>query len=206
MPNEAQLKYLRTFVEPGDVIAFTGNGWRNHVINVLTYGIPGWSISHVGLVGNLLKHPGPLLFETLMSPGPPCVLRGESRTGAQVQRIEHYLDQDCGPIWHYKLYRPMYAHEKRRLHEILLKGLDTPYDLAGAVRSGGMLTAWVSALLRGEDKSAMFCSEWTADGLRGTGIFTTSNISRWNPNKLIRRARLAGVLRKPVRLDSKGWR
>ena len=36
----------------GDIIGFSGDSWLSVGINLATYGIPFWSLSHVGILGD----------------------------------------------------------------------------------------------------------------------------------------------------------
>jgi len=38
-------------VRPGDLIGFSGESFISDFINVVTYGVPRWGISHVGIMG-----------------------------------------------------------------------------------------------------------------------------------------------------------
>ena len=38
-------------VKAGDLIAFSGDSWISDLVNVATYGIPRWGVSHVGIMG-----------------------------------------------------------------------------------------------------------------------------------------------------------
>jgi hypothetical protein len=36
--------------KPGDILGFSGDTWVSATINLATYGIPYWHLSHVGIV------------------------------------------------------------------------------------------------------------------------------------------------------------
>ena len=38
-------------VQPGDILGFSGRGLISDMINVFTYGLPRWSLTHVGIIG-----------------------------------------------------------------------------------------------------------------------------------------------------------
>jgi len=167
----------------GDVIGFSGNHWHSDTINLLTYGIPRLSLSHVGIIckGDL--------WEAIST----CGVIATSPASATINIYN-------GRVWVYPLFRNLFPHESRRLYRKLLTSKDIPYDMAGAVRSGGLLFALMESLLWKQDFSSYFCSELVASKLSEIGIFPTVNASRWNPNKYVRRLRREGILQKPVRL------
>lgn len=168
----------------GDVIGFSGSHWHSDSINLLTYGVPRWSISHVGVIAGDTD----ILWEAI------------SKCGVTVGVPRNVIDVYDGRVWVYPLYRSLYPHESRRLREKLVGAKDVPYDMAGAIRSGGLLFALMESLLWRQDFSSYFCSELVASKLSEIGVFPTTNASRWNPNKYVRRLRREGILRKPVRL------
>ena len=50
-------------MKAGDILAFSGHSLTSAFINVVSYGIPFWSVSHVGIIG---EHEGRLLlFESV---------------------------------------------------------------------------------------------------------------------------------------------
>ena len=53
--------------------------------------------------------------------------------------------------------------------------------------------SWIESLFREQDLHAIFCSEWVAAAYAVTGLYPTDNVSRWNPNRLIRCLRWQGV-------------
>ena len=186
-------------VKAGDVIGFSGRSWISAAINVGTYAIPLFGISHVGIMAHDDK--GRLLiFESTSLDDLPCEISGEVFTGTQAHKLEDIVRVYKGRVYHYPLYRPLYPNEDERLTQFLMETIHTPYDMMGAFRSGGVGLSWFESLLRPQDLSTIFCSEWIAAALAVVGLFQTSNASRWSPNRLTRRLRWGGVLCKPRRL------
>lgn len=185
-------------VKPGDIIGFSGRSLRSDTINLLTGGIPRWGISHVGIVGRCIS--GELYLFEAAEASNMCKVRKVWGTGFQAHRIEFVLDNCDSRVWHYPLYRRLYAHELMRLTTYLDGILGTPYDKPGAISSGGWLYSWINALAKGQDLWELFCSEAAAAAESRIGIFPTTNASRWNPNKLVRTMRRAGLLCKPKRI------
>lgn len=186
-------------VKAGDVIGFSGRSWISAAINIGTYAIPLFGISHIGIMAHDDK--GRLLiFESTSLDDLPCEISGEVFTGTQAHKLEDILKAYKGRAYHYPLYRPLYPNEDERLTQFLMETIHTPYDMMGAFRAGGVGLSWFESLLRPQDLSTIFCSEWVASALSVIGVFQTTNASRWNPNHLVRRLRWNGVLCKPRRL------
>jgi len=181
-------------IKAGDIVAFSGNSWHSILINLCSYGIPFWSISHVGIIG---EHEAKLvLFESTT----PAQGLSTCDKGTQAVRLEDRLADYPGRVWHYPLYRRLYAAESDRLNQFLMDHLGIPYDHIGAIRSGGAAWSWFESLLRDEDLSRIFCSELCAAAHREIGMIRTDNVSRWNPNRFIRYERRERILAPPWRL------
>jgi len=186
-------------VKPGDIVAFSGCSWISAAVNIGTWGIPLLGLSHVGIIAHDDK--GRLLiFESTSLEDLPCVISEENFTGTQAHWLEDILRVYKGRAYHYPLYRPLYPNEDERLTQFLMETIHTPYDMMGAFRAAGVGLSWFESLLRPQDLSTIFCSEWVASALSVIGVYPTSNASRWNPNHLIRHLRWNGVLCKPRRL------
>ena len=194
------LRSQKTRPEPkaGDIIGFSGDSWLSAGINLATYGIPFWSLSHVGIVG---EHDGELLlFESTEQNELPCSIRGKPVCGTQAHRLDECIRAYNGKVWHYPLYRPLYTFERKRLNTFLQKYLGKDYDAVGAFRAGGVGWSWLESKLRRQDLSSLFCSEYCAAAHARVGIFRTDHLSRWSPNRLVRTERRRGILLKPWRL------
>jgi hypothetical protein len=186
--------------KPGDLIGFAGSHWISDLICLGTYGIPRWSISHVGIMGEA-KDGGLLLFEsTSLIDGLPCAIAGVPFHGTQAHELVARRDNYRGKVWHYPLYRPLYEYERQRLTEFLMATIHVPYDEMGAFRSGGVGLSWIESLLHEQSLTSIFCSEWCAAAHAYIGVHATDNVSRWNPTRLIRHERRREILLKPRRL------
>ena len=189
---------LRPEPKPGDIIGFSGNCWLSVGINLASYGIPFWSLSHVGIVG---EHKGELLlFESTSLSELPCAIQGKPVWGTQAHRLDGCVRAYRGKVWHYPLYRPLYAFESQRLSAFLLKYLGKDYDAIGAFRAGGIGWSWLESKLRRQDLTSLFCSEYCAAAHAHVGVFRTDHVGRWSPNRLVRTERRRGILRRPWRL------
>jgi len=185
-------------MKPGDVIGFSGQSWISAAINIGTYGIPFWGISHVGIMAKASD--GRLLLFESSEDDIPCAISGERLVGTQAHVLDDVLKVYEGKVYHYPLYRLLYPNEDTRLTRFLMETIHTPYDLMGAFRSTGVGISWIESLFRPQDLNMIFCSEWVASALSMIGVFPTSNASRWNPNRLIRHLRWNDVLFRPRRL------
>jgi len=186
-------------IRPGDIIGFSGQCFISDFINVATYGIPRWGISHVGVMGEA-PDGRLLLFESTTLDGLPCEITGERFDGTQAHLLDAVVEAYRGKIWRYPLYRSLYENERRRLTRFLMGTIHTPYDEMGAFRSGGAGLSWIESLFREQDLGKIFCSEWCCAAHTAVGIFRTDNVSRWNPNRFVRTERRQGILLKPRRL------
>lgn len=189
----------RSVLKPGDIIGFSGECLASDFINVVTYGIPRWSISHVGIMGEA-SDGRLLLFESTTVDGLPCEITGKHFSGTQAHQLEAVSESYPGKVWHYPLYRSLYENERQRLTQFLMETIHTPYDEMGAFRSGGVGLSWIESLFREQDLTKIFCSEWCVAAHTAIGIFRTDNVSRWNPNRFVRTERRQGILLKPRRM------
>lgn len=182
----------------GDIMGFCGDSWSSAGINVVTYGIPWWGLSHVAILGD---HEGKLLlFESTTFNPEPCCISGKVIEGSQAHIIENRLAQYQGKVWHYPLYRSLYDFEQDRLTKYLHATLGHPYSKIGAFRAGGIGFSWLESQLCETDLSSLFCSEWCASAHAEIGIFPNENGARWNPNHFCRAERRMGILKTPRRV------
>lgn len=189
--------------KPGDIVGFSGTRLPSVLINLGTWGIPFWSISHVGIIGEY--HGDRLLFEADAFPSLPCVIQGKPFRGTIAVHLGDRLAGYQGKAWLYPICRPLYAFEQDRLNQFLLDHLGIPYDNVGAVRSAGVGFSWFEQIVFGEeDLSYIFCSEYAAAAHREIGLLRTDNINRFNPNRLIRVERQKRILLRPWRLPCEG--
>ncbi len=176
-------------LKPGDVIGFSGRNPLSDGINIATFGLPRWGISHVGIVGYDAHTPRTLkLFEST------------SKAGVGADQLRKVLRNYDGRIWAYCLSHPLFQHEISRLSDRIINLEGRLYDSRGALQSGGLAWSWLQAVCRGEDLTSLFCSELVAEVLSYIGIFPTSNASRWSPNHLVRTLRRLGIVNPPERL------
>jgi hypothetical protein len=214
----------RLEIKAGDILGFSGSTWLSAGINLATYGIPFWGISHVGIVAdysngwfpcltqysNLSWDKDPLLylgdnerlllFESTMFSPMPCAIQGRKVDGVQAHPVWDAIAEYNGRIWHYSLRRKLRPLESQRLMAFLLQHISKRYDAIGALRAGGVGFSWIESLLRKEDLESLFCSELCAAAHRNIGLFDTGHASKWSPNAFVRAERRAAVLLHPRRL------
>lgn len=176
-------------VKAGDHVGFAGRCLESVAIQLGTYTIPFFGLSHVGLLAH--DKNGELLFWESTD---------EGACGVQAHPFAEVVEKYNGKVWLYPLYRPLYEYEGIRLTEFVEEYEGSPYDRIGAIRSGGLLLALIHGILRQQDLTSLFCSEFIAAADAYLGLFPTTNASRWNPRKLMSRLRRDGIVHKPVRL------
>jgi hypothetical protein len=197
-------------VKPGDIIGFSGDSWLSGFINLMTYGIPFWSISHVGIVGlNICEEPsediqgngygGLLVYESTMQSEVPCSIQKKLVSGVQAHPLQDTIDAYRGKVWHYPLSERLSLLDALRLSRFLNGHIGREYDEIGALRAGGFGFSWIESMLRKEDLSSLFCSELCAAAHNEVGLMNGAHAGRWNPNLFVRRQRRRGVLSKPRR-------
>ena len=185
-------------IKTGDIIAFSGFGRQSAFINLVTFGIPYWWASHVGIIGEYKGEQ--LLFESTTLSNIPCVIQDKPFKGVQAVRLSDRVRTYKGRIYHYPIYRPLFGAEDARLNAFLLEKIGTPYDMPGGMRSATHGVSWLESRFSGEDLNFIFCSELVAAAHARIGLLQTISASRWNPNRLIRYERRTGLLRRSRRL------
>ena len=76
LPGETEIK-------AGDIIGFSGRSWISAGINIATYGIPLWGISHVGIMANAPGRQPADLREHVAGGDLPCEITGEASSAAR---------------------------------------------------------------------------------------------------------------------------
>ena len=185
-------------IKTGDIISFSGFGHTSAIINLVTFGIPYWFASHVGIIG---EHKGEqLLFESTTLSNLPCVVQAKPFKGVQAVRLADRVRTYQGRVYHYPIYRSLFGAEDERLNAFLLEKVGTPYDRSGGMRSATHGLSGLESRFSGEDLNFIFCSELVAAAHARIGLLQTSSASRWNPNRLIRYERRTGILKRSRRL------
>jgi hypothetical protein len=169
------------------------------IINIGTYALPRWGLSHVGI---LCPHPdhGLLLYESTTFNEKKCVITGKIFSGTQAQYPRDKVFTYDGRVWLYSLKKPLDQIELLKLQVFLNGTIGTPYDMVGAFRSGGEGFRYLESKMHTESLSSIFCSEWCAAAMREIGRFPTEDASKWNPNALCRELLRSVRVISPVRV------
>lgn len=179
------LQQWTDLAKPGDIVGFSGNDFAADIINIGTYALPRWGLSHVGM---LCKHPdyGLLLYESTTFNDKPCVIQKKMFSGTQAQYPRDKVFGYGGRVWLYSLRRRLSTDEHLLLQCFLNGSVGTPYDMIGAFRSGGEGFRYLESRMHEENLHRIFCSEWCAAAMRHIGRFGTDDASKWNPNAFCR--------------------
>lgn len=188
----------RNLAKPGSIVGFSGKGAAADIINIMTGGIPRWGLSHVGILAENQDY-GLLLYESTTFNKTPCVLRKQLFHGTQAQYLTKIIDYD-GRVWLYSPRVPLRPWESANLTAYLNSTIGIGYDMIGALRSGGNGFNWLESKLHPQNLASIFCSEWCAAAYNAFERFDTDDLSRWNPNKLIREMNHRALLLPGVRV------
>lgn len=180
---------------PGDLIGFSGYDLASIIVNLATYGVPGYHISHVAIVGADLR-----LYESTPYVRLKDELTNKKVCGTQCHSLEPRAADFWGKMWHYPLNRPLSDSQINAMQEYLMGEMGRTYDFLGAMRAGGKIFSYVQGVWRPANDKYLFCSELCAFAHRHVDVFRTINESKWSPNALIRAEREQDVLGKAVRI------
>ena len=178
----------------GTVIGFSGRGWKSHLINLGTFGLPFLGLSHIGII----NREGQLVESTSLDPETPCLVKG-NRSGCKAVDLSERIRSYRGRVYAYPLTSRLLADERDALATWLRRQLGKPYDFVGALSSSGLGGSGVGALLRWHDPDALYCSELVAEALRKVNRFRSPS-PNYSPNCLLRRLKWQGVVTCPQRL------
>lgn len=208
--RETQIQRLPVLpdLQDGDIIGFSGAHFKSDLINLATYGWPRYGLSHIGILARKNKRCKWLVFEANEDVPWQCAVTHRKHDGIQAHSLDLLLERYQGKIWHYPLnhkaaprsYHFIVSLFGLQFYNALCDELGIPYDWAGARRAGGMLWACLQSCFCQEDTSAFFCSEFVATKLREFGLFTTNNVSKWSPNRLVRKLVRKGLYKPAARL------
>lgn len=199
-PDDPDLEQIT--IRPGDVIGFTKHNWVNWVIELATLSLPGWGVSHVGIVADHPRGmPGLVVYESLAVSHRACIIQGQVTSGVQCHWL-HDTIADAGQVRVYRLADPLDAEEAAKLSNFAQRCIGLRYDTTGALSARDLLCGWLHRLIFArEDLERFFCSEFVAACHRYVGRFRTRNVSAWSPNRLIRTETRAGIILPPVTLS-----
>ncbi len=168
---------LRSQINPGDVIVFSGKDLPSHVVKIATQS----DYVHVAIVlsveddredGNCI-----LLAESHIDKSLPSVGTGACVQGAQIQWLEERLKTCQDPVRWAKLHPELNPAETVKLQSWLweIEQAQVGYDYLQAIGAG-------MGICSNTDFSALFCSELVTRGLQIVGrVFPTINASTTTP-------------------------
>ena len=120
---------------PGTSSDSADDSWISAGINIATYGIPFWGISHVGIMAHATD--GRLLiFESTSLDDLPCEISRRGTSGNAGPSAGRHSRVYKGKAWHYPLYRPLYPSEDERLTEFLMATIRVALRRDGGVSLG----------------------------------------------------------------------
>lgn len=183
---------------PGGLLGFSSFSLCGALINLGTWGLPFFGLSHVAIVA---RHPGldtPLLWESTSRCDLPCAIRGKRVSGVQAHWIAERIGGYRGKVWYYPLRPGLSGDQNADLTDFLDRRLGTDYDYLGALRARD--ATFIEKLLGKENLHTLFCSELVATAWNEIGVWHTPNASRWSPNRLARTAVDVGIVGKPRRI------
>lgn len=193
-----KLRHRNVLYRPGDIIGTLGSNIGSQWINIATYGIPFWGLSHVAIAAEYEDRL--VLFESTTWNDEPCIIQKKLIKGVQAHYIANRIASYDGSMWHYPLLNRLDRYESKKLTNFLLKQIGKSYDYIGAFRAGGEGFSWLESHLHDESLHTLFCSELCAAAHREVNRFATKNAARWNPNNFTRAERNRGTLGTPMRI------
>lgn len=172
---------LRSQINPGDVIVFSGKDIPSHVVKIATQS----DYVHVAIVlsveenrtdGNCI-----LLAESHIDTSLPSIGTGECRQGAQIQWLERRLATCQDPVRWSQLDPELNPAETVKLQSWLweIEQTKVGYDYLQAIGAG-------MGLCSNTDFSALFCSELVTRALQIVGrVFPDINASAMTPAEVM---------------------
>ena len=189
-------KLLPNF-KAGDLIGFSSYSLNGVIINLGTFGIPFYNLSHIGIVG-MPPTNTPFLFESTTLATTPCIYNLKKCEGTQAHYLGNRINNYYGKVYHYPLAIPLTFQQKINLLEFLIKHLGQPYDYIGAIRARDF-SLIEKLIYRKPDLASMYCSEYVLAAIKHIDLL--GNLSpemNWSPNKLIRFAQKFGLVKRCV--------
>lgn len=190
--------------KPGDVLAFSGNGWQSAMIRALSVSPRYWfrdcpeNSTHVEICSILPKRlyraGGTLTIGSTTFNNDPCVVAGKRVRGVQAHRPEERVAAYDGSVWRLRPAPGQWSDgDTWRLMWFVQFWLGKKYDMRGA------LTA-VLPFPEPPDAQRAFCSRFDATALMRLGKYPITNPSRVTPSEMVRTLVDTGIYYHPVRL------
>jgi len=172
-------------LQPGTILGFTNCRPLSWAIALGTWGVPGISIIHVGIVAPLDKNSSKnVLYESTAEVRQPCLIQKKRIAGLQAHDLKWRIKAYKGRIWKYTPMNPFTEEQVDKLIDFCYDNLGVSYDFLGAWRARQAGFGWLEKRYREEDLSALFCSEFVAAAIRTSGYADIKNASKWSPRYL----------------------
>lgn len=169
-------------------------------INLGTWGIPFYSLSHVAIVAKNPETGTCVLFESTSLCEQRCVVREKHVEGVQGHYVSLRSRLYKGKVYHYPLAKNLTDKQSGCLTDFCIGHLGVGYDAIGAFRSRDTPWGLLEQRFRPENLQALFCSEFCAAALREIEEFRTGSVSKWNPNSFARALHRRGIVDRPQRV------
>lgn len=191
---QGNYRELRSKIQPGDVIAFSG---KNHYSSIIKWATRS-AVSHVGIVFETKvcfdesAMPGKIvdiMEATTMQRNPDT---GVCTTGVQRNRMSSKLKYYDGEVWWLPLSKDARANFNfKKMANFLMHSEGKEYDSPPEVIRAAIDTldeshSFNSCTYNDEDFSAFFCSELVAAALEAAGVISNINASEVTPTDLCR--------------------
>lgn len=199
--SHAAYRRLVLDARAGGVLGFSSCSPDGAAINLCTWGIPGWGLSHIAIVAD---HPFthlPVLWESTSLCELDCLIQSKRICGVQAHPILARIRSYRGKVWYYPPNWLIGDAQSQRLTSFLFCELGRAYDFRGAFDSRATLMAWLLRHYSREDLRREFCSELVAAALRRIGWLATDNCSAWSPNRLARHLVRQQIFGRPWRVQ-----
>lgn len=165
-------------MKPGTIVGYCGYNLISQLINLVTYGVPFYGLSHIEIVGQ-----NDVLYGSTTLTDRECYFQGKKVAGVQAHLAETRFKEYKGKIW---VYEPRQEIDAPKLERFLQKHLGAPYDYYGAFKAGGFFYRKLRAMFDKESLTSIFCSELCAAAYKDQGLFDFKN-KGWSPNALARK-------------------
>ena len=169
---------IRSEMQPGDVIAFSGEKTHSDAIKRVTAG----NVSHVGVVFQTT-----LLINGAPQSGMLNLVAESTASGVRFSRLSGMVEKCEGQMW----WLPLSDASRNQLdletfYNFLLHHEGRPYDFPQAGILGLDKLDPFEIIRNQEDFEKLFCSELVAGALEVGGVIETINASRVAPIDLCR--------------------
>lgn len=192
---------------PSGLIGFSGADPVSDLVNLVTWGIPRWGLSHIAIVAPHVETRLPILIESTTLCDLDCLYTGKRANGVQAHRIEDRVGPYSGRVWYYPPAARLTRHAATALACWCYSHRGRPYDYSGAFHARDLCCGWLARLYFPNDPDAFFCSEFVPAAMRMAGMFGRRaaglfdrSVNVWSPNRFSRFCVRHGTHLRPVRL------